>query len=143
MTDTLSRTDWTTADLNDPADLHLERRRLVGEYLKVREAWEDGTGTAKAFLTIREEVVRALIACKEYADDVTARSDLDALKAGFAGERFVERWASREGLLEHLDARKVNAIADMVRDWVAGGACLDQLPMWELAEPYLNPEADR
>jgi len=143
MTDTLSRTDWTTADLIDPADLHLERRRLVGEYLKAREAWEDETGTAEAYLTVREATVHALIACGEYTDDVTARSDLDALTAGFAGEMFVQRWAASVGHLEHLDARKVNAIADRVRDCVADGACLDQLPMWDLAEPYLNPETDR
>ena len=123
-------------------DAHLERRRLVGQYLNDREAFEDGTGTGDALKTIREATVHALIACGEYTDDVTARSDLDALKAGFAGEMLVERWAAREGHLEHLDARKVNAIADRVRDWVADGACLDQLPMWELAEPYLNPEAD-
>lgn len=140
MTDTLHRTAWAAADHQDPADLHLERRRLVGQYLKDREAFEDGTGIEDTYRATREALVHALIACGEYTDDATARAEVDALNAGFAAERLVERWAHREALLTEMSTRQVNAIADRVRDRVAEGKHLDDLGMWEIAAPYLGVE---
>lgn len=136
MTDTMRRTDWAAADRNDDQPT---TRRLIGDYLIAREAWEDETGTAQAFLVARELAVTALVADEYYTDANTAREELDALRAGMAGEFFVERWADREGLLTSLGSREITGMADMVRDWVAAGSCLDQLPMWDIAEPYLNP----
>lgn len=144
MTDTmrraLGRPDWTAADRNDDPPT---TRRLIGDYLIAREAWEDETGTAQAFLVARELAVTALVADEYYTDPNTAREELDALRAGCAAEFFVERWADREGLLTDLGSREITGMADMVRDWVAAGFCLDQLPMWELAQPYLTPGDQR
>jgi hypothetical protein len=140
VTDLKSRTDWSAMDHQDPDDLHLERRRLVGEYLKAREAWEDGTGPAYEYLALREAVVHALVALGEYTTDTAARSDLDALKAGFSGEMFVERWVAEQGLMTALGSREIALIAEDVRGWIAAGACLDDLPMWELAAPHLGVE---
>lgn len=140
MTDTLTHTVWSEIIEQETADLLLERRRLTGEYLTAREAWEDGTGSGTVFLELREAVVHALIASGHYTDEARARSELDALNAGLSGEMFVERWAAREGLLTALGSREIVAIAEAVRARIASGACLDDLPMWELAAPHLGVE---
>lgn len=137
MTDTLRRTDWAAADQNPEPP---STRRLVGDYLTAREAWEDETGTAQAFLVARELAVTALVADEYYTDPNEAREELDALRAACAGEFFVERWANREGLLTDLGTAEIVGIADAVRDRLAAGFCLDQLPMWELAAPFLGVE---
>jgi hypothetical protein len=50
----------------------------------------------------------------------------------------VARWADREGVLDDLGPGEISNIAETVCERIADGRNLDNLGMWELAEPYLN-----
>lgn len=140
MTDLLMRPVW--AVLNDETDLHLELRRLTPHYLDAREAYEetfDPNGIpAYEHSVAREALVHVLVAIGAYDDDTTARLAVQALTYPGGAEMLVSRWVSTEGLSTRLGSGEISSIAAAVIDRIASGDGLDDLPMWDLAEPWLN-----
>lgn len=122
-------------------DVQMERRRLTAPYLRLRvdaELEPDNTDLQSRYETATKELVAAVLAEGGYNTEIAARAAVQSLRAEQMAERWVELWAADEGVLYGLDSRGIVAVADSVRDWVADGATLDEIPMMALAEPYLT-----
>lgn len=140
MTDTMTPVQATEfADL-DADDLQSLRRRHTADYLKAREAHEDeptDIGAWSLYQSWAGTLVEILVATGDYQTAEDARTALQMLTFAQAAERCVELWASREDLLWDLSSDAICAVADNVRDWVAEGGELGQMPMREWTAPYL------
>ena len=147
MTDVLeSATAETNAFAGVNADeLHILRRKHTADYLKAREACEDATDDLDAW-SLRQTwaitLVDLLVATGDYPTVDEAADAIQMLTFPQAAERFVELWMSREDLWGALPWEQssvlVCAVADLVRDWVADGGELGQMPMREWTAPYLE-----
>jgi hypothetical protein len=130
------------AVLDDETDLHLELRRLTPKYLDAREAFEEtsdpSTQAANEYKMAGEALVHVLVAIGAYDTDTAAAAAVQALTFPFGSDMLVSRWAHREKLLTHLGSGEIARIAMSVEDRIAAGYALDDLPMWELADPYLT-----
>jgi hypothetical protein len=134
------RTPWD-AFIYDDTDLSMEYSRLISRYLDARVAFEEedtpDQATADAYWHLHGTLVHLLVAMGAYTDDDAAGAALDAMTAPGVSNRFVTRWAYREGL-DVLDHMLMGRIACRVEDLVADGCRLDDLGMADLAEPYLT-----
>jgi hypothetical protein len=128
----------------DADELHLLRRKHTANYLLAREACEDETDDLDAWSlrqTWADTLVEILVATGDYPTVDEAADAIQMLTFPQAAERFVELWMSREDLWGalswSLSIEMVCAVADSVRDWVADGGELGQMPMREWTAPYL------
>lgn len=140
MTDTMNHTRASGFAGLDADDLQSLRRRHTADYLKAREAHEDDPTDIEAWSLYQSwagTLVEILVATGDYQTAEDAGTALQALTFPQAAERFVELWASREDLLWDLSSEAICAVADNVRDWVAEGGELGQMPMREWTAPYL------
>jgi len=118
------------------------RRTMTTRYLKAREAYEENATetTAARYEAVREALALVFTAeggWAKYGNAKTVTEAINHLEHGI-GEMWVSLWVCREGV--DVDFGQIAAIADTVRDWIASGATLPDLPMWELAAPYLGVE---
>jgi len=135
--------DWVrpmNAVLADETDLSLELRRLTPRYLKAREKFEEnpteqaGTEYTKA----HGALVHVLVAIGAYDTNAEATAAAKALTFPGGADMLVARWADREGVLDDLGPGEISNIAETVCERIADGRNLDNLGMWELADPYLH-----
>jgi hypothetical protein len=130
------------AVLVDETGLSTELRRLTPQYLKARERFEErDTPTAQAaaeYTKVSSALVHVLVAIGAYNTDEEANSAVEALTFPGGADMLVARWADREHVLDELDHGAISNIAETVIERVAEGRNLDNLGMWELADPYLN-----
>jgi hypothetical protein len=130
------------AVLADETGLSTELRRLTPQYLKAREAFEE-TGyphgdAAFEYSKAGEALVHVLVAIGAYNTDEEANLAVQALTFPGGADMLVTRWADRENVLDELDHGAISNIAETVIERVAEGRNIDNLGMWELADPYLN-----
>jgi hypothetical protein len=140
MTDILTPVQATEFAGLDADDLQSLRRKHTADYLKAREAHEDSPTDIEAWTLYQSwagTLVEILVAAGNYQTAEDAGTALQALTFAQAAERFVELWASREDLLWDLSDEAICAVADNVRQWVAEGGELGQMPMREWTAPYL------
>lgn len=130
------------AVLADETGLSLELRRLTPHYLDAREAYEETHyphgDEAHEYSVARERLVHVLVAVGAYDSDAAARTAVQELTYPGGAEALVQRWVHQEHLSTVLGFGEVAQIALAVIDRIAGGASLDDLSMWELADPYLT-----
>lgn len=137
--------DWvrpTKAVLADETGLSTELRRLTPQYLKAREAFEE-TGyphgdAALEYSQAHEALVHVLVAIGAYDTDCEAAVAVQALTFPGGADMLVARWAHRENVLDELSSGDISNIAETVIERIAEGRNLDDLGMWDLADPYLN-----
>ena len=140
MTDTMNPVQASEFAGLDADDLQSLRRKHTADYLKAREAAEDeptDIGAWSLYQSWAGTLVEILVAAGDYQNVEDAGTALQALTFAQAAERFVELWASREGILWDLSDSAICAVADSVRDWVADGGELGQMPMRDWTAPYL------
>ena len=140
MTDILTPVQATEFAGLDADDLQSLRRKHTADYLKARETYEDSPTDIEAWTLYQSwagTLVEILVATGDYQTAEDAGTALQALTFAQAAERCVELWASREDLLWDLSDEAICAVADNVRDWVAEGGELGQMPMREWTAPYL------
>ena len=140
MTDILNHTEASEFAGLDADDLQSLRRKYTADYLKARETYEDSPTDIEAWTLYQSwagTLVEILVAAGDYQTAEDAGTALQALTFAQAAERCVELWASREDLLWDLSDEAICAVADNVRQWVAEGGELGQMPMREWTAPYL------
>ena len=143
MTDILTPVQATEFAGLDADDLQSLRRKHTADYLKAREAHEDeptDIGAWTLYQSWADTLVEILVATGDYQTAEDAGTALQALTFPQAAERFVELWLDREdlwGLSWDQSNVMICAVADNVRDWVAEGGELGQMPMREWTAPYL------
>lgn len=143
MTDTLKTPELSEFAGLDADDLQSLRRKKTADYLKAREAYEDEPTDIRAWTLYQsraDTLVEILVATGDYQTAEDAHTALQALTFAQAAERFVELWLDREdlwGLAWDQSNVMICAVADNVRDWVAEGGELGQMPMREWTAPYL------
>ena len=130
---------WWPESASNPDSAPSIRRALAGLYLRAREAHEDDptVETAGRMADVASLLARALTVTGEATSMVEAHRMIDAVAVPEMAERVVEYWADREMVLWDLDTAAVCAVADSVRDWVADGGELNQMPMRAWVNPYL------
>ena len=143
MTDILTPVQATEFAGLDADDLQSLRRKHTADYLKAREAHEDSPTDIEAWTLYQSwagTLVEILVAAGDYQTVEDAGTALQALTFAQAAERCVELWLDREdlwGLSWDQSNVMICAVADNVRDWVAEGGELGQMPMREWTAPYL------
>lgn len=143
MTDILNHTEASEFAGLDADDLQSLRRKHTADYLKAREAHEDNPTDLEIGLAYEiwaDLMARILLATGDYQSLGEAHAMLELLEFPQAAERFVELWLDREdlwGLSWDQSNVMICAVADNVRDWVAEGGELGQMPMREWTAPYL------
>jgi hypothetical protein len=142
---TVTLPDWArsvNAVLADETGLSTELRRLTPQYLKAREAFEENdvptAQTTAEYTNVCGALVHVLIAIGAYDTDTEAAAAVQALTFPFGADMLVEAWAHREHVLDELGYGEIANIAETVRERIAEGRNIDDLGMWELADPYLT-----
>lgn len=117
----------------------LFRRTMTSRYLKAREAFEDDPTEVNV---ARHEVTRdalALVYTSEGGHGNSEQVLTHFERLGFLiAEQWVELWAHREGVLAALGSREIVGIADRVREGIASGFALGELPMHDYAAVHLD-----
>lgn len=135
--------DWVrpvNAVLADETGLSTELRRLTPQYLKARERFEEDPTSQGAgeYMEAHGALVHVLVAIGAYDTNPAADDAVQALTFPGGADMLVARWADREGVLDELGPGEISNIAETVCERIAEGRNIDDLGMWDLADPYLN-----
>lgn len=123
-------------------DLALELARLTPRYFDARETFEETSDptpqAAREYATAGAALVHVLVTIGAYETDTAAAAAVQAFTFPFGSFKFVSRWVYKEGLDTVLGSGEIARISMAVEDRIAAGDSLDDLPMWELADPHLT-----